>query len=228
MNWPDDYINKVICGDCLDVMKGIPDGAVDLVLTDPPYGSKQSLAFASRGRGIKELGGTITTNRDWPACYGDDREFDPTPLLRFRQIIMWGGQYYANQLPNSKGWLVWDKRNGVRSDDNADVELAWTNLKTPARIHHQLWKGICREGEENIAISGSKLHPFQKPVRLMKWCLGFLPDADIILDPFAGSGTTLVAAKQLGRKYIGIEINPDYCKIAEDRLRQMELFGEVV
>jgi site-specific DNA-methyltransferase (adenine-specific)/modification methylase len=97
--------------------------------------------------------------------------------------------------------------------------MVWTNLRGVARIHRQLSKGICRAGEENIAISGSKIHPTQKPVALMRFCIERLGEAEIILDPFMGSGTTGVAAVQLGRKFIGIEIESKYFDIACRRIQ---------
>lgn len=197
---------------------------VDLLLTDPQYqlanGKKATTMNATAKRGARFLKGIVTVPKDWGYLQGDDAPFDPSPFLGFPKVILWGAIHYANRLPNSTSWLVWDKRDGVASDDNADGELAWSNIGGPLRIHRQLWKGICRAGRENIAIQGDKLHPFQKPVSLMRWCLSLVPDARLILDPFMGSGTTLVAAKEENRKAIGIDIEECNCEIAATRLRQ--------
>jgi site-specific DNA-methyltransferase (adenine-specific) len=116
-------------------------------------------------------------------------------------------------LPPSRGWLVWYKRDAVPSA--ADVELAWSSFDANAQlIDHP----IAATNAERLG------HPTQKPLRVMRWCLSFAPDAQTILDPFMGSGTTLRAAKDLGRRCIGIEISPEYCAIAAERLRQ-EVFA---
>ena len=218
MTWPDDYINKIICGDCLSVMKGIPDGAVDLVVTDPPYGISLDTDYKNRGRG--KLG----ANKDWPTVFGDDKPFDPGILLkRFyeKPMFLFGANYYAKSLPEVSSWYVWDKRDASCQNDQADCELIWSNVGKGARLYHHLWNGMMKASERGIP----RQHPTQKPIALMKWLImPHTKEGDIVLDPFLGSGTTAVACKQLGRKYIGIEINPDYCKIAEDRLRQEELF----
>jgi DNA modification methylase len=217
--WPDDYINKVICGDCLEVMKGIPDGAIDLVVTDPPYG----IGAARYTRGGTQYGNSLARCKSYGVSDWDDATPSPDVFAEMfrvaRSAIIFGGIYF--QLPPSACWLVWDKDNG--SNGYADCELAWTNLSGAVRRLRHKWHGMLQEhmGDKKE----TRVHPTQKPVPVMQWSIGQAPDdCQIILDPFAGSGTTLVAAKQLGRRYIGIEINPDYCKIAEDRLRQEELF----
>lgn len=194
------------------------------LVTDPQYqlanGKRATTMNASARRGDKRgLKGTITIAHDWGEMKGDDKPFDPTELLIFPEVILWGAIHYSDRLPRSTSWLVWDKRDGVASDDNADAEIAWTSVGGPVRLYRHLWKGLCRAGEENISIQGGKIHPFQKPAALMRWCINFT-SAPTILDPFMGSGTTLVAAKNLGRRAIGIEIEEHYCEIAAKRLSQ--------
>jgi site-specific DNA-methyltransferase (adenine-specific)/modification methylase len=216
----------VVCGDCLELMKSLPDGCVDAVITDPQYqlasGKKATTMNAFAGRGKNYLKGVTTIPHDWGSLHGDDSPLDPSPFLRFPKVILWGAIHYGNRLPNSTSWLIWDKRGSVASDDNADCEMAWSNLGGPARIYRQLWKGICRAGEENIAISGAKLHPFQKPVALMRWCIERAGDCETILDAFLGSGTTAVAAKKLGRHFLGFEIEQKYVDIANERIALVE------
>ena len=186
-------------GDCLEVMEAI--GKVDAVLTDPPYGIGEH-GGACRTRG--KPGYTKHEKKDW------DKE---RPSLKVFQIIssapngsiIWGGNYFADLLPPTMGWLYWQKRMG---GDFSDGELAWTSRTGALREFTKCPKGI------------DKSHPCQKPIELMKWCLGFLPDAKIILDPFMGSGTTLVACAKMGRKGIGIELDPDYFDIACERVRK--------
>lgn len=191
----------LIEADCLEVMPLL--GKVDSVVTDPPYGigiTKSNRLAVSRGMGGK----------DW-----DDKPADLTSLPKVPQII-WGGNYF--DLPPTRAPLVWDKNNAGR--DFADFEMAWTNLDMVAR------RFVMRP----MNMDGGKVHPTQKPVALMEWCLGFLPDAETILDPFMGSGTTLVACQRLGRSGIGIELDPDYfeiaCRRVDEATRQPDLFVE--
>ena len=131
--------------------------------------------------------------------------------------IVWGGNYF--NLPPSRGWLSWSKLGSAPR--MADLELAWTSLDICAReFRFHIENGFLRVGQDR--------HPTQKPVALREWCLGFLPNAQTILDPFMGSGTTLVACQRLGRQGIGIELDPDYFEIACNRVdeatRQPDLF----
>lgn len=131
--------------------------------------------------------------------------------------IVWGGNYFG--LPASSCWLVWDKDNG--SNDFADCELAWTNLRKAVRKFKYRWNGMLQEhGGDKKEV---RVHPTQKPVPLMRFCLTQCLTAQAILDPFMGSGTTLLAAKLEGRKAVGIEISEKYCEVAANRLRQKVL-----
>jgi DNA modification methylase len=182
---------RLILGDSRQIISGLKFGAV---CTDPPYGigiTKSNRLAVSRGMG----GGTWD---DEPACM-----LWLPPMEK--PAIVWGGNYF--DLPPHRAPLVWDKNNAGR--DFADFELAWTNLDMVAR------RFVFRP----MNMDGGKVHPTQKPVALMQWCLGFLPDAETILDPFMGSGTTLVACAKLGRKGIGIEMDPDYFEIACKRVQ---------
>jgi DNA modification methylase len=178
-------------GDCREVLPTL--APVDCLLTDPPYG-------------IYACGGTwnhksqLTWDRAPVDCLDQ-------VLAMGRQQIIWGGNYYP--LPPSSGWLVWRKPDRVPSA--ADCELAWTNLDMNTRVFE--WS-IAATNAERVG------HPTQKPLAVMRWSLSFTPDAQTILDPFMGSGTTLVAAKQSGREAIGIEIEERFCELAAKRLSQ--------
>jgi site-specific DNA-methyltransferase (adenine-specific)/modification methylase len=216
------------CGDCLEVLPTL--GKFDAVVTDPPYGVSLNTKTASSGRHRGAHFG-LKMSEDAPAIIGDDRPFDPAPILALSlPTIMWGGNHFCNSLPGSACWLIWDKRCGGTPDDNADCEMAWTNLSGQARIHRQVWRGFFRQGVENASISGAKLHKAQKPEALMLWCIGMVSDARTILDPFMGSGTTGVAAVKLGRKFTGIEIDPGYfdiaCRRIEAALKEPDMFIE--
>ena len=197
-------------GDCRDILPTLPK--VDAVVTDPPYGIAALWAGEQSGKNGKSR--LWTGDNDW------DRETCPELVDMARanaeKSIVWGGNYYA--LPPSRGYLIWDK---MQEFSNADSELAWCSWPQTPRTFRYARAQLASEGKE---------HPTQKPLPLMKWCIGFLPDAQTILDPFMGSGTTGVAAVQMGRDFIGIEREPKYfdiaCKRIEDAQRQKDLFIE--
>lgn len=186
--------------DCADVLAQWPECfGVSAVITDPPYGINESAGKAkTRGKLAKAID---YGNDDW-----DKRPVDFDLLQRLvalgRYQIVFGGNYYP--MPAASCWLVWDKVNG--GNDFADCELAWTNLPRAVRLKRYMWNGMLRE---KGAQRGD--HPTQKPLEVMKWCIEQLPDdVETILDPFAGSGTTGVAAVQMGKAFIGIEREPKY------------------
>ena len=210
-------------GDCRGVLPTL--GRVDAVCTDPPYG----IGFQYSGGGKSKLhtgyrNGTDKPNARQPFA-GDDAPFDPADWLAW-PCILWGANHYARRLPEGGRWLAWNKLGDLEPWDSfSDVEIAWCSSPGNDRIFSHLWKGLCQKG------AGTKRdHPTQKPVELMEWCLGFLPNAQTILDPFMGSGTTGVACARLGRKFIGIELEPRYFDIACRRIeaahRQPRLFAE--
>ena len=194
-------INQIICGDCLEVMKDWPDGCADLVLTDPPYGLGDRL---KGGAGEWSKGFSVAPEWDTEIFKGIEKV-----IAVATNAVVWGGNYYA--LPATRGWMIWDK---MQSHTSGHAELAWTNIDIPIRTF--------RKSRVESYGSMDKRHPTQKPLDLMMWCLSFTPEASIILDPFCGSGTTCVAAKLLGRNYIGIDISEEYCQIARDRLKAVD------
>ena len=153
-------------------------------------------------------------------------EWDKRPTQKYfdeikrlgKHYVIWGGNYFADLIGACKEPWIWDKKTG--DNTYADGELAFTSYQGTLRIFHHQWCGAFKDSERGQRA----VHPTQKPVALMVWCLRNTKDTDIILDPFAGSGTTLRAAKDLGRKYIGIEISERYCEIAAKRLGQEVLF----
>jgi len=184
-------------GDCRELLPLMPK--VDLVLTDPPYG----IADVWKGGGghgwgkAKEQG---VVRNEW-----DKEPPSLQPILDLdTPTVIWGGNYFP--LPISRGWFVWNKPE--RGFTLGEAELAWTNRDNVIRVYDANRSDVGRQ------------HPTQKPISLMRWCIGFFPDAQTILDPFMGSGTTLRAAKDLGRKAIGVEIEERYCEIAAKRMSQ--------
>lgn len=200
-------------GDCREILPTLPK--VDAVVTDPPYG-----IGADKGKK-----GTISFNgarpvemRHYPENVWDDcrptRELLQAVVSAAPQAIIWGGNYFADCLTPQGKWLWWDKCQTMPS--YGDGELAWTNLDgtTPKKFVWANNKIIadCREGRSE------RFHPTQKPQELMEWCLSLVPTASAILDPFMGSGTTGVACANIGRKFIGIEIESRYFDIACKRI----------
>ena len=197
-------------GDCRDILPMLDK--VDAVVTDPPY-----------GLGEKWSGGGGGKKTSWKFDPSEARSWDGETVdcvldlpAKAAEVIIWGGNYYA--LPPSRCWLMWDKKQNDQWT-TGQGELAWTNLDRPIRIFRM---AQCEQANE-----GPKDHPTQKPMALMKWCLKWI-EGNTILDPFMGSGTTGVAAVQMGRKFIGIEREERYfeiaCKRIEDAQRQGDMF----
>lgn len=182
----------------------------DLLLTDPPYGIGEK-ADASRYRSCAKWK-RPSRNPDFGIVLWDVRVSEwllNEAIEKCGKSIVFGGQYY--DLGPTTCFLIWDKDN---SGDFADCEIAWTNLKQANRVYCHLWNGFCRKNGEN------RFHPTQKPLDVMSWCIGQAGEIESVLDPFCGSGTTLVAAKLRNLKAIGIEREERYCEIAVNRLRQ--------
>jgi len=207
MNWREEIIGdcRLILADCRDVLQTL--GKVDAVLTDPPYGIGEDGGDKNRRRGYNPI--VQHAAKSWDKERPQKHVFDLILHVSSAQII-WGGNYFADFLPPSMGWLYWDKLMG---GDFSDGELAWTSRKSAVR-------DFSKSPFAGLAGGHLRQHPTQKPLALMEWCLGFLPDAETILDPFMGSGTTGVACVKLGRKFIGIEREPDYFEIACERIRK--------
>jgi site-specific DNA-methyltransferase (adenine-specific)/modification methylase len=188
-------------GDCRDILPHLEP--VDLVLTDPPYGINWKSPIS-----------TV----DWEYVTNDGELMDLSFMLNMPcKVVSFGANCYPSQLPHRGRWICWDKRVDPKADAmlGSPFELAWTN-KTSGfdKIYRIMHGGVVN------ADRGKRYHPTQKPISLFRSILQDYHDSRTILDPFMGSGTTLVAAKQLGRKAIGIEIEKKYCDIAIERPRQ--------
>lgn len=196
-------------GDCREILPQLEP--VDLVLTDPPYG-----VFKRQDSGMM-FGKETIYSKDQSAALWDkrpDKAVLDMIVAKGKQHIVWGGNYMADALGACKGPLVWNKLTGNNS--YADGELAWSNVAGTMRIFTHQWCGAFKDSERGL----QAVHPTQKPLALFAWCIGLADNPQTILDPFMGSGTTLRAAKDLGRKAIGIEIEEKYCEIAAKRLSQ--------
>ncbi len=215
---------RLMLGDCREIVPSLTKP--DAIVCDPPYG----ISYNPSGKPKGFKGSNLRLKKTFTKTdrvIGDDEAFDPSLLLSVGvPTILWGGNHYASKLPDSSAWLIWDKRCGFTTNDFADCEMAWSNIRQPARLLNHFWNGAIKDSEKGIA----RVHPTQKPVVLMEWCLGFVPQAETILDAYLGSGTTGVAAVKLGRRFIGIEIEPRYfdiaCRRIEAATRQPDLFIE--
>ena len=195
---------------CEDVLPGVDPASVDLLLTDPPYGIDYKGSSYWDGRTIE----------------GDDQPFDPAAMLAYGRCVLFGANHFCHALPQSDGWIVWDKRLQDSTDSGLrvpDSEMAWTNVTKRQRIYRQLWAGPMRAEESTF------VHPTQKPVGMMRWILNqWTEPGDLVLDPYMGSGPVAQACHELGRRYIGVELVEDYCRIAVSRLSQQTFdFGGV-
>lgn len=207
-------INKIYTGDCLEIMRDWPDNCVDLVLTDPPYGIGRD---------------------DWDGDIPEQEYFDEIFRISTKQMIF-GGNYF--NLSHSQGWICWDKKFaedirqktltqiGIPRENISDFELIWTSFLKKSRIIRYTYIGNLKGFNNDLAVDyrqEKKMHITQKPIELVKkLLLDYAPETNLILDPFCGSGTTCVAAKMLGRNYIGIDISEEYCNIARMRLKAVE------
>lgn len=204
-----DEWSTIYCGDSLAIAPLLP--GIDAVISDPPYGIGYQHSGGGNGKWKR-------TNLE--LIRGDEAPFDPSPWLSYPNLILWGADHFYPRLPDFGRWLAWNKLGHMETWDSfADVEFAWHSFDSPARIFNMLYKGIaCAHGEE----FKFREHPSQKPIRLMLWCLeqAKVTAGQTILDPYMGSGTTLVAAKLRGVKAIGIELEEKYCEIAKRRLAQ--------
>ena len=202
------------CGDCLEILPALAPGSVDAVVTDPPYGmawNTDSTRFSVGNKNIERGEG----RDDWGEIANDCAPFDPSPWLQFAECIMWGANHYAAKLPVGTS-LVW-----LKKDDHlfgtflSDAEIAWKKGGHGVYVFRKQFPPPSRMAEndgKNVA------HPTQKPIGLMKWCVG-KTQGESVLDPYMGSGTTGVACVRLGRRFIGIELDRKYFEISKRRIK---------
>ena len=206
--YQDDLVT-IYHGDCLELGLSIETPAA--LVSDPPYG----MAWDGRvTRGRNGTGSKGPTRHFGQKIIGDTEPFDPSPWLAFPEVILWGSNHYAQRLPVGTT-LVWIKRYDTGFGSFlSDAEVAW--MKGGHGVY--CFRDLSMQGE-----SDNREHPAQKPLPLMRWCIG-KTTSQLVIDPFMGSGTTLVAAKEAGRRAIGIEIEERYCEIAATRCSQ-EVLG---
>jgi site-specific DNA-methyltransferase (adenine-specific) len=215
---------SLINGDSLAELKAMEDNSIDLILTDPPYGINIAKKGSLSIKGSSTKSNTFKPS-EWDSCIPHAEYFKEMQRVA-KNLIVWGGNYFTEFLPPKSCWLVWYKKDGLPAKTFADCEMAWTSFNKPSRVFNSRWHGFIRDSKEE-----RYAHPTQKPLDLMKWCLeNYTKEGDLVMDCFMGTGTTGVACVELKRKFIGIEIDCDYFKIAQDRInitienKERELF----
>jgi DNA modification methylase len=226
--------HRVMCGDSTDKasVERLMDGKkADMVFTDPPYGMNLDTEYINRGAtsafSTQKPDGKYKTNylkrHSYTAVIGDDKDYNPEHIFRdfgyCKEIFLWGFDYYAEFIPERKegSVVVWDKRAGVEDVKFtlAEFELCWSRAKHAREIARVQWFGVMGLSKEDTKM---RIHPTQKPVELCLWFFkNWGKDNDIIVDPFLGSGSTLIAAEKIGRICYGCEIDPKYVSVVIQR-----------
>lgn len=211
--------NKIINADFRDYIRELPDKCVDLLLTDPPYAIDITRQLVKKDPYHKH-GYKSWDLKEWDKERPTKEDLSEMIRVSKNQVI-WGGNYFADLLPASQGWFVWDK--GQRDFSLADGELAWTSFDKALRIFTYSRASALKDG---------KIHPTQKPVALFEWILKMRTNKNaLILDCYSGSGTTAIACHNTGRNFICFEKDPDYFKASvkryEDEKRQMKFIEDV-
>jgi len=202
--------NEILQGDCLEFMREMPDKSVDLILTDPPYGG---ILTKRNGNGLLKDAFTRYGGEQWD--YKPEKEYFLEMKRVSKNQIIFGGNYFTDYLDPSACWIVWDK-NRISAQSFSDCELAWTSFDGALKIVEITWDGFRMETDH---VKEIRQHPTQKPVKLMEYCLEkFSKPGDVVLDPFMGSGSTVIACRRMERPYIGIEKEPVYFEIVKKRL----------
>ena len=205
------FLNKVTQGDCLELMKELPDNSVDLVLTDPPYGKKW--ARGKHGFGDNNKITESPENLHWDSAIPPKAYFKEMFRISKNQIVF-GGNYFTEHIPPSNCWLVWDKK-GDKNFNNpfADCELIWTSFNKVIKKYTLIQQGFVKQTKDE------RFHPTQKPSELIVDIIkDYTEENIIILDPFIGSGTTAIACIKTNRQFIGFELEQKYVDIANKRI----------
>jgi site-specific DNA-methyltransferase (adenine-specific) len=219
LKYPDDFINKIICGDCLEVMKGIPDKSVDLVLTDPPYSTPVITSFGRKK--CKNLADLSIQEFYFNAF---KKELERLLKPNGRLFIFCDDKFYPILFAVFYDWLninliIWDKGkigmgNPVRKQHELIMYANRESFQYNRTENFTHYPSVMKYKSDN-----NKLHGAQKPLKLIRdLILGFSDKGNIILDPFTGSGVVCLASQQLDRNYIGIDLSEKYCEIAHNRV----------
>jgi DNA modification methylase len=213
--------HRLLCGDSTDTNNLdllLQNKKPELLLTDPPYGIDYGGMLKGKGDGkggADKNGWKSYDAPDWDKSRPEQSVFNYLLQITNNQII-WGGNYFADILPPSMGWLIWDK--GQRGFSLADGEMAWTSFNNALRI---------KEYARAKANKEERNHPTQKPIEILSWCFEYADrhskeEIKLVLDTYLGSGSTMVASHQLKRKCYGMELDPKYCQVIIDRMRKLD------
>ena len=198
--------HRVLCGDSMkmeDVERLVNGKQVEMVFTDPPYGID-----------LLKDGKSLGKSKKYNAVKGDDREYDPSHLFQWcKDVFTWGANHYADKLPASPCWIVWDKQGGAKHNSFADCEIAWCSKRMPARCITHIWDGFRRDSERGE----ERAHPTQKPIHLLVQCFMQVKAPNLLLDLFLGSGSKLIAAQKTNRICYGMELDPKYVDVIVSR-----------
>lgn len=214
--------HRLMCGDATkieDVERLMSGQKANMVFTDPPYG----ISIVSKDGSV----GGSTEGKYRPVLNDGNTQvaIDAYNLfagMNVPKMIFWGGNYYANSLPNSPCWIVWDKQDG-KHVTFADCELAWTNFESPTRMYTHVWDGFRRDSEQGE----NRVHPTQKPVKLLAEILkDYGNEDDTVIDVFGGSGATLIACEQTNRICYMMELDPKYCDVIRKRYQKLKTGAE--
>lgn len=224
--------HKLLCGDStvrVDVDRVMGGEKAQAVVTDPPYGIDLNTDLSeikTDWKGWKGQGGK------YDAVIGDDKPYDPSHIFEFfncDEVFLWGADYYAERIPNKNmgSWIVWDKRSNEKTGARltwglgSEFELCWSKKQHKREIIRKLWSGLYGTETQDVR---NRVHPTQKPVEVIAWVIEkYTNESDVVVDLFAGSGTTMVACNNLKRKCFAIEIDPAYCAVILQRMTDLGL-----
>lgn len=210
-------------GDCREIIPTLP--RVASIISDPPYGISHDPRPRHVARGDIYARGAFRTQFD--RIHDDNIPFDPAQIIAIGvPTVLWGANNFASKLPDSEGWLCWYKAGGIKGFHTGECEMAWTNFLGSIRFFSHMWHGFKRQSEVGERV----LHPTQKPVELMRWCLEVAKWPPSVLDPFMGSGSMGVACSDHQKDFIGIEIDERHfntaCERIENAQRQGRMFAD--
>ena len=215
--------NGIMLGDCMDLLKELPDKSIDLCLSDPPYGINHSIKAGKQsgqqyGKAMAKKSNYKVS--DWDKSIPNKEYFDEIKRVS-KNIILWGGNYFSSYLENSSGWIFWDKNNGA--NNFSDGELAYTSFKVGLRKIKITWHGML---QENMKEKEKRFHECQKPVALYRWILQkYAKPGQLILDTHSGSGSLACACHLEKFDFIAIEKDPHYHALSVKRLEELRSQG---
>jgi site-specific DNA-methyltransferase (adenine-specific) len=209
------FISEVTNEDCMEGMARYPDKYFDLAIVDPPYGIGMSKGTFSSNKEKNITSKRNYISKDWDSSIPNKKYFKELQRVSKNQII-WGGNYMIEFLQNTSCFIVWDKKSNDGSNF-ADAEIAWTSFKTAIRLFKYDWIGF---GYLNNPQKEKKIHPTQKPVALYKWLLSnYAKQGDKILDTHLGSGSSRIAAYEMGFDFTAFELDTEYFEAQEKRYK---------